>query len=303
MKRLYSFDLIILSYLAVISVIIALYQPAWWGVYLAYHLSVIALIAMVAYAHERYDTRFWEIIRYWYVIPVVLGIFRELHYLFVDPACPPFDGLPLDQVLAAIDHRFFGDVHLFFMSLAQPHFIDFLYLCYWSYYLLIIVPAAIPFLLGDRYGVRESISILVAALCLSYLGYFLVPAVGPHQFFVERPLPLNGWMLGDTMHNALLAMEWRMPDAFPSGHTLVSVVALFILWRRHRPTFWVLLIPAIGCIWATMALRYHYVVDVVAGLALAGPSLFIGIQLNAWWERKRDVSITKALQVACGAFW
>lgn len=302
MKRLYGFDLIILGYLAIISVVIILYQPAWWGIYLSYHMAIAGLIAMISYAHERYGGRFWEIIRYWYVILVVLGIFRELHYLFIDPACPPFDGLRFDQALAAIDHRMLGGVDPFSLSFAQPYFIDFLYLCYWSYYLLILAPAAVPFFLGDRKGVRESISILLSALFLSYLGYFLVPALGPHHFFGERPLELDGWILGATMHQALLAMEWRMPDAFPSGHTLISVVVLFILWRRHRSTFWVLLIPAIGCVWATMALRYHYVVDIVAGVALVPVALLMGIHLNAWWERKRELWITKALERACGAF-
>ncbi len=289
MKRLFSYDLVILAYLAIISVIVIIYQPAWWGAYLAYHASIAGLIALVAYAQKRYGGRFWEAVRYWYAIPVVLCTFRELHYLFVDPACPPFEGAHFDGVLGALDRTVLGDVDAFFLSIAQPQFIDFLHLCYVSYFVLIVAPAAVPFVLGDRKGVRESVAITLCALYLSYLGYFLVPALGPHHFFDGRPPELDGWILGGFMYKTLMWMELRTPDAFPSGHTLAAAVALCVSWRRHRPTFWVLLVPALGLIWATMALRYHYVIDVVAGLALVGPSIFLGIALNTWWERLTDL--------------
>ena len=288
MKRLYAFDLVILGYLTIISAIVVVFQPHGWWIYLAYHVAVAALIAMLAHAHDRYGGRFWDVARYWYVIPVVLGTFRELHHLFIDPACPPFNSPHIELALAKIDRAVLGDVDAFFLSVAQPQFTDFLHLCYWSYYLLAVAPGAIPFFLGERKGVRESVTIVVAALYLSYLGYFLVPAIGPHHFFAERPPELDGWILGRFMYPALMGIEWRMPDAFPSGHALISIVALLIAWKRHRPTFWVLLVPAIGCVWSTMALRYHYVVDVAAGLAILPVAMLIGIRLNAWCERQRE---------------
>ena len=245
------------------------------------------MVGLATYAHARYGGPFWEGVRYWYAIPVVLCTFRELHFLFVDPGCPPFDADGFDHILASLDHAVLGDVDAFFLSIAQPQLIDFLHVCYMSYFLLIVAPAIVPFCLGDRAGVRESMAVIVGGLYLSYLGYFLVPAVGPHHFFAERPAELDGWILGATMYDALMAMELRTPDAFPSGHTLASVTALFVAWRRHRPTFWVILVPATGLVWATMALRYHYVVDVAAALALVPVALLIGIWFNSWWERRR----------------
>ena len=289
MKRLFAFDLIILGYLAIISLIVVAHQPSNWLGYLAYHAALAGVVGLVVYAHDRHWSPFWECVRYWYAIPLVLCTFRELHFLYVDPECPPLEVPGFDSLLASIDRAVLGDVDAFFLSIAQPQFIDFLHVCYMSYFVLIVVPAVVPFCLGDREGVRESVAIIVGALYLSYLGYFLVPAVGPHHFFADRPHELDGWILGGTMYNALMAMELRTPDAFPSGHTLATVTALCVAWRRHRPTFWMILIPATGLVWATMALRYHYVVDVAAGLALVPLAFFGGIWLNRRWDRLRGL--------------
>jgi membrane-associated phospholipid phosphatase len=63
-------------------------------------------------------------------------------------------------------------------------------------------------------------------------------------------------------------------DIFPSLHTAgPSFVAIFaFLHRTHRPFCWTwlpLAIIAANIIGATLFLRWHYVVDVVAGLFLA----------------------------------
>ena len=60
-----------------------------------------------------------------------------------------------------------------------------------------------------------------------------------------------------------------MHDIFPSGHT---IIALLVMWlaKRHRVRGWPLLIPLVaGLVAATVYLRYHYGVDVLAGVAIA----------------------------------
>ena len=72
-----------------------------------------------------------------------------------------------------------------------------------------------------------------------------------------------------TVALALFSLEGRMHDIFPSGHT---VIALLVLWlaRRHRLRGWPLLVPVVtGLLLGTVYLRYHYGVDVLAGAVLA----------------------------------
>ena len=57
--------------------------------------------------------------------------------------------------------------------------------------------------------------------------------------------------------------------SFPSGHT---IIALLVLWQaaRHRVRGWPFLVPIVaGLICGTVYLRYHYGVDVLAGIIIA----------------------------------
>src|SRR5439155_145407 len=182
---------------------------AW--IYLGYHALVPAMIALIVFGYERFGGRFWTVARYWYVIPVVLGSFRELHYLV--PDVHPFCDGRFDRALAAIDRRWFGDVDAFFLGAFPPAAIDLLHLCYWFYFLSMLVPGIAIQRSGDTVKLREYVTIILTALFLSYLGYVAVPAVGPHHFLFPRPAILDGWILGGKLHAALMAAEREMPDA------------------------------------------------------------------------------------------
>jgi len=286
MKKLAAFDFVNLGYLAVMSLVVVVFRPPHAWIYLGYHALAAAMVALCIYAHDRFGGRFWTLCRYWYVIPFIPGAFREIHFLV--PPVHPFDDHHFDRVLASIDRRWLGDVDAFFLSGWPPAVMDLLHLCYWSYYGAMIVLGAMLHRRGEWAKLRELLSVTMLALLTSYLGYFLVPAVGPHHFMDPRPAVLDGWILGGPMHRAVIAAEWTTPDAFPSGHALLSMVVIAMSWRLYRRGFWVALVPSLGCILATVALRYHYVVDVVASVALFPAMLLGGIALHRWCERGVD---------------
>ncbi len=279
MRKLFAFDLVLLGYFGILSIIVIIARPPWWGLYLGFHAVVTGIVALVSAAEGRWGGRFWTFVRHWYVVPLIPASFRELHYLI--PEVRPFDGYPYDRALAAVDARWFGDVDGFFLSLANPLFIDVLHLCYWSYFLIPFVPGIMLYARGELVRLREFVAVLLSAYYLSYLAYFLAPSIGPHHFFETRPPELDGAFLGGYFHAALMALELEMADAFPSGHTLVSLVVLVMAWRLCRRGFWWTLVPATGIVLATMALRYHYVVDVVAGAGLLPVVVLLGRSLHA----------------------
>ncbi len=278
MKRLRAFDLVILGYMAAITLLLLAARPEGTGVYLAYHALVLVLMALVVGAHAHYGGRFWTIVRHWYVVPVVMASFRELHYVI--PQIRPFDDFRYDRALAAIDRRWLGDVDGFLLSAAAPGWIDFLHLCYWFYFLSILIPGVVLHARGELERLGEYVTVAVTGMYVSYLGYVAVPAVGPHHFLDPRPAALDGAFVGGPLHRALMAIEWRMPDAFPSGHALMEMVVLVMAWRLNRTSFWALLVPCLGCMVATVALRYHYVVDVAASAALAPAVILAGTALH-----------------------
>jgi hypothetical protein len=283
MKNLYAFDLVVLGYAAILTAVVIAFRPPGAAVYLGYHALVVILIALVVGAHRRFGGRFWTFCRYWYVVLIVLASYRELHYLV--PQVHPFDDHRYDRFLADLDRRWFGDVDAFFLSF-HPLAMDVLHACYWFYFPSILLPGGILYARGEWETLRRYVTVILTGFYVSYLGYLLVPAIGPHHFYPLRPAVLDGWFLGKHAHAAILAMEWRMPDAFPSGHTLMSLLVLWFSWGSLRRFFWAAVVPASGCVAATVALRYHYVVDVLASVALLPFVVVAGRAIHRAWERR-----------------
>ncbi len=289
MKKLAAFDLVVLGYIGIVTLIVLLFRPEGTLLYLGYHLAAAALVGLIVYAHERFGGRLWAFCRYWYVLLLCGAAFREMHYLI--PKVHPFDDNRFDLILRDIDHRWFGNVDGFFLSW-PPVVMELLHFCYWFYFLSTLIVGGVLFARQEWAKLREYLAVVITALLLSYLGYFLVPAIGPHHFYHPRPAVLDGIFAGAHLHQAILAAEWRMPDAFPSGHALLSMVVIVMSWRLHRPTFNVVVGPSTGCIIATMALRYHYIVDVVASVAILPAAVFAGLALHRWRERSVTESTT-----------
>jgi hypothetical protein len=282
MKKLAAFDLVYLGYMAIVSLIVIVCRPAGMGIFLTWHAVVVGLLALIVVQYERRGGRFWTFCRYWYVVPFAISAFREIHYLA--PLVHNFDDHHYDQVLQAIDRRWFGDVDGFWVGALPGPLVDLLHGCYWFYYVALLIPGWALFSRNDLLKMREYLSVVMLSVLVSYLGYFAVPAIGPHHFLDPRPASLDGWLLGGVMHRLVMAAELRMPDAFPSGHALMSMVVIAMAWRLYRPLFRWVLLPSLGCILATIALRYHYVVDVAASVALFPALILGGTLLHRWWE-------------------
>jgi membrane-associated phospholipid phosphatase len=62
-------------------------------------------------------------------------------------------------------------------------------------------------------------------------------------------------------------------DVFPSLHCAASAFVLAFDRRQSRGRFWVFLVPVVGLWFSTLYLRFHYLVDLVAGFALAALAL------------------------------
>jgi membrane-associated phospholipid phosphatase len=127
-----------------------------------------------------------------------------------------------------------------------------------------LVPAsfAVVFALGDAADVRRY---WVAVLVAGYACYGTLPwtAARPPRVLsaddsARRGIAwLNTAVLGRVSHNL---------TTFPSGHVAVSLAAALSVTAVHTGAGVVFLIAAIAIAVAAVAGRYHYLVDVLAGI-------------------------------------
>ena len=85
--------------------------------------------------------------------------------------------------------------------------------------------------------------------------------------------------LSRAIASTINQLERTKFDVFPSGHTMITTSVLIFAFRHDRKVFWFLLPVGVGLIFSTVYCRYHYAVDVLAGLALAFVSVPAGERL------------------------
>ncbi len=176
-----------------------------------------------------------------------------------------------DAVLAMLDTRLVGPelqralVHL---RMSWPA-ADLLTLAYASFFILPLIFLASLIARRDPWRHRFLLATVLTFL-ISYAGYIMVPASGPRFFdgaAAWQSLPQG--VIGGHLRGVLDILEHNRFDAFPSGHTMVTLVVLWAVWYRRRRWFPVYFAAGALLIAATVLLQYHYVVDVIVGALLA----------------------------------
>jgi membrane-associated phospholipid phosphatase len=123
---------------------------------------------------------------------------------------------------------------------------------------------------------------------LCYLLYLAVPVQGPRLAWPELQPPRLGH--GPASLLARLNQERGMLQgaAFPSAHVAATAVATYSVWQWRRPLFALVLPVGLALCAGAVYLGYHYVVDIAAGLAVAGLAVVLEKRLMQGWMRARD---------------
>ncbi len=157
--------------------------------------------------------------------------------------------------------------------LLAPWLVEVLQLAYSSFYALPVIAVLAAGIGRGAAAFDNALLVVTFGFLLSYLGYFLWPTLPPYRF-LPHDTALRGVWLADTLYAALDAAEVHRWNCFPSGHTMLSVISL-VLVRRQRAVFWGMAPVVVLLIASTVMLRYHYVVDVLAGVAAVPLALWL----------------------------
>ncbi|HNX74499.1 MAG TPA: phosphatase PAP2 family protein [Candidatus Rifleibacterium sp.] len=193
----------------------------------------------------------------------------------------------LDDWLIRADRLIFGfDPVIALESYIKPwltHFMVVNYALLFAY-----IPAVFLLLTAKerRRGLRDFLLGLILASFFGYLGYLAVPAIGP-QYTQADQFKVALWQKETRLaEDILLLIDLNRVkrDCFPSMHVCLASICLLYAWRYSRKLFWLLLPATLCLIFSTVYLRYHYVIDVFAGLALAMAVFLSTPKLLNWWE-------------------
>ncbi|MBD3223094.1 MAG: phosphatase PAP2 family protein [Caldithrix sp.] len=271
-ERLRSADKATIIYQVIILLLIALFynRIPYRSVFIPMHFTIIIVLSMLP---KLPDNIFVNWLRYWNPLIFIPANFYELHFIV-----PAISNVSMDQLLQNWDFILFG-LHptLWVEQFNHPILTEYLQLCYTLFYFLPLILAIKLYRRNELHEFDYFSFIIVCGFYLSYLGYFLIPALGPRIFMHDLySAPLGGVFLAEELRTTLEILETRQYDVFPSGHTIVTLLTMFYAMRYYRRYGNLLLIIGSSLIVSTVYLRYHYVVDIIAGLFVAVALLVTG---------------------------
>ncbi|HEY6100178.1 MAG TPA: phosphatase PAP2 family protein [Anaeromyxobacter sp.] len=146
--------------------------------------------------------------------------------------------------------------------------VDAVYLAYLSYYAFPLAAALLARRRGPEPFERAMFTILLCFYA-SYAGYVLFPTSGPRVPHADEARLLGGGAVSDLVRAFLRGAERTQLDAFPSGHTAITLVSLATGARAAPRAAPALLAWALAVVFSTVYIHVHYAADVVAGALLA----------------------------------
>jgi membrane-associated phospholipid phosphatase len=192
----------------------------------------------------------------------------------------------IDPLLIRIDYLIFGNHPTIMLErFLNPVVTDILQIAYSSYYFIPVSYGAALLLNNQRKEFDISLFLILFCFYLSYLGYILFPALGPRFYLADfQTTELQGFVVAEPLMNLLNKLEGIKRDAFPSGHTAITLTVLYLSFNFRRKLFWIYLPVVTALIFAAVYCRYHYVIDIMAGIVLTILTIVSGQWYYRWWE-------------------
>jgi membrane-associated phospholipid phosphatase len=186
---------------------------------------------------------------------------------------------PIDMQLYALDVALVGlEPTVWIQRFVNPWLTDYFAFAYTLYFIIPLVLATTLYVRAKRSDFKE---LMIGVLMVMYTGFllYLIFPAGPPRFAIAElytPARLHG-ALGffEATQGVFDGLNpVKVHSSFPSLHCALSMTALLYAWRFRRqlggPWMAAVFFPLIASLWiATVYLRHHWIVDCVAGWALA----------------------------------
>jgi membrane-associated phospholipid phosphatase len=147
-------------------------------------------------------------------------------------------------------------------------FSELLHFGYVSYYL--VVPAALiaAWRAAGKEGLERAAFTTALGFFLCYLCFAVFPVAGPRYDFPKITGPPSEGVIFDIVHSILESGSSK-GTAFPSSHVAATCSAWLSAGAVNRRAFWILAPFAVSLTLGTVYGRFHYGIDMAAGLVWA----------------------------------
>lgn len=251
-----------------------------WALVFVRHLLALTVVVSVRGLAQKYPKKWLTVVSDWY-----LGLALPLAYTWAGDFVHAIFPWKIDRTLHAADLWLLGvDPTAYLQGFARPWLTDIMQLSYCSFFLIIFSGYLILYLKGNRRHFQNYEMVVLTGLYGTYIWFMLLPAHSP-RFITCPELMLQGGWITDTI-NRFLADNAYAGGAFPSGHGAVSVSICVFIWRyarRWAPLF--ILMTALLLV-STVYGGYHYVIDLLAGMAHGGLASLVAVLWNREWRRR-----------------
>lgn len=303
-KKLKAFDFVAVSFYLILSVLhIIYYREIDYSIFwIIINLFVILWAFGISYLESITNNsnqtlnKIISQIHYWYIAPLILLTFKQLWYMV-----KPIRKVDYDELFIQIDRWIFGtDPTHFLYQYSHPVVTEILQIAYNSFYLLPIILGISLLKHKKLLALDFAVFSIIYGFYLSYLGYFTLPGIGPrftlHDFStINEQLPglfLTNFLreivnTGESIPSGTLNPEVVVQrDIFPSGHTMITLIVMYLSIKLKSKTKYFIIPTGILLIFATVYLWYHYVIDLIAGAIFMVFSMWSGYKIFNWWQRK-----------------
>lgn len=272
--------------------------PRWGWIVGAHVVGVVLVHGLIARHASGRGGRVVAFLRHLYPVLLFVGFFREIGELnrmfatgYWDPAIIRwearwFGGQPSLEWMERWPYRWVGEL---------------LYGAYFSYYAM-IAGIGVTLYMRRREAFAHFMTVVSLVFYACYTFYLFCPVIGPRAFYQDwgalgfpaeilpaqvPPVPeavAAGWFFG--VMRIIYELFETQGAAFPSSHVAIAVVTLYFSIRYLPRIAWVHGVAVVLLCISTVYCRYHYLVDVFAGLATAGLLLPVANAIERRWGER-----------------
>ncbi len=283
-ENIRSTDVIAIGYMVITAIFILIFEGISRSamVAMSWRFVFIMIASAAIYLEYHYNSK--PTLFFHLLYPVVFLSFFYGETAAINNYIFPND---LDPIIIDLEEYLFGYQPSIEFSIAFPQLwvSEVLNFGYLSLYLMTFVVCLSFFFFRIEIAER-SIFIILSSFLIYYLIFIILPVVGPQYFF---DYPFNTSVDSGLFSKAVKFVQYYGEEptgAFPSSHVGLVLIFLYLSKEYLYWIFLILLPMFILIVLATVYIKAHYVVDVIAGLLSAPLIYYIGTLLYGVIEKR-----------------